>query len=238
MELQAQKIKTYRQFVDLTNEFDNFYNTKTYISFLTLKEINNIFVNNNIHDHLNKLFNNLFADKCTVFSNEPWLNDSHIGKFNALSKIIDDIRAGVGITSPVSVSRFKNLNTAMHPGTTRLLLAELYNERIPVIITDFVGDFLEKFDNIQCTSANDSHVPNVIGMDFTIDSTALFDSPSTYRKAAPLNTVFKELTDHCDFYAKPTCANPPRKYELKSNKFYIDNTYYACYNNNSWRLIV
>lgn len=238
MKLQAQKIKTYKQFVNLTNEFDDFYNTKTYISFLTLKEINNIFVNNNIHSHLSKLFNNLFADKCMIFSNEPWLNDSHIGKFNALSKIIDDIRAGVGITSPVSVSRFKNLNTAVHPGTTRLLLAELYNEKIPVIITDYIRDFPTAFANIHCTLVKDTHVSNVIGMDFTIDSTALFDSPITYRKVAPLNTVFKELTDHCNFYAKPTCANPPRKYELKNNKFYIDNTCYAHYNNDSWRLII
>jgi hypothetical protein len=237
MQLQSQKIKSYQHFLNLTKEFDDFYNTKTYASFLTLKEIDNLLVNVNAPAQLSKLINQLFVDNTIVFSNEKWLNDSHIGKINALSKIIDDIRNGIGVTSPISVSWFTNYKLALHPGTTRLMLSEVYHDKVPVIITDFAGNFPATFSNVEFFTVDTVTVDQVVGVDFSVDSTSLPDSSGTYRRAAPKNTTFKELTDHCSFYACPTLADPPRRYELLDNKLYVDNICYAQYNN-AWQLII
>jgi hypothetical protein len=235
MDLQVHTVKDYQHFVELTNEFDNFHGTKTYISFLTLAEISKTFTDDNSDMYLSRLINSLFADSNVVLSNEAWLNDSHIGKLNALSKIIDDIKTGVGITSPVSLSWFGKMNIAIHPGGTRLMVAELYNKPVPVVITDFVGKFKKKFP-VECISPQDTEVAEVVGMNFAVDSTALSDSPGVYRRSAPANTFFKELTDHCPFYANPTKADPPVRYEITNDKLLIDGVCYACYNKEKWKL--
>ncbi len=237
MKLQATKIESYQHFVDLSNQFDRYYKTKTYISFLTLTEINKIFLQINPHMYLSHLINELFKKNKIVYSNEPWLNDSHIGKLNALSKIITDIRSGIGITSPISMGWFNTAKVAMHPGNTRLLLHELYHKQIPVVITDHNGNFLKKY-SVKCFNLSEVETDTVIGLDFSVDNTSLPDSSGTYRKIAPPNTTFKELTDHCPFYSSPTLADPPRCYEVKDKKVYIDGTCYAVYSKKKWKLIL
>jgi hypothetical protein len=235
MDLQVLPIETYQQFVDLANQFDSFYQTKTYITYLTLKEINDNFVNRNIYNYLKHLIDNLFFSSHVVYSSDPWLNDGHIGKINAISKIIDDIRCGTGITTPMSMSWFGKGRYGVHPGTTRILLADVYKEKIPLVITDHTNKFKQKHKWLDLVEPNQIFEKSVIGMKFAIDNTKLSDSPRVYRDVAK-NTVFKELNDHNDFYAKPTLANPPREYKLEDNKLYVDSICYACYTNKQWNL--
>lgn len=235
MDLQVLPIETYEQFVELCDKFDSFYQTKTYITYLTLKEINDKFVNRDIYNYLENLIANLFSSKYTVYSNEPWLSNSHIGKINAISKIVDDIRCGTGITAPMSMSWFGKTRYGVHPGTTRILFADVYYEKIPLVITDYTNKFKQKHKWLDLVEPNQIVEQSIIGMKFAIDSTSLPDSPKAYRDVAK-NTVFKELNDHNDFYAKPTLANPPREYKLVDNKLYVDNICYACYSNKQWNL--
>jgi hypothetical protein len=115
------------------------------------------------------------------------------------------------------------------------MVAELYNKPVPVVITDFVGKFKKKFP-INYVSPQDTNVAEVVGMNFLLDSTAILDSPGVYRRTAPPNTVFKELTDHCPFYSNPTQADPPVRYEITNDALLIDGVRYACYNTTKWDL--
>jgi hypothetical protein len=158
--------------------------------------------------------------------------------YTSLAKNIEDIRTGVGITSPISLTYYQNNNSAMHPGSTRLLLCNIYEKKIPVVITDFSNTFASKFQHLEILLPKNAYIENIHKMRFAIDNTGLADSPKAHREVCPYPVTIKELTDHCDFYAKPTKAEPPVLYYIKDKKLYVDNNCFANYNKKKWSLFI
>jgi hypothetical protein len=126
----------------------------------------------------------------------------------------------------------------MHPGSTRLLLCNIYEKKIPVVITDFSNTFASKFQHLEILLPKNAYIENIHKMRFAIDNTGLADSPKAHREVCPYPMTIKELTDHCDFYAKPTEAEPPVLYYIKDKKLYVDNNCFAIYNKKKWSLFI
>ena len=143
-------------FCELSKDFDQRFQTRTYIGFDSLANIkekfpmlsdkpkrpNELFVHGRIMHNIKLLF--LDKQKKVVKSEDFMVKDTResprpfeLHFFNSVYRFLIDIRAGKGLYGPLSVSRFINGHRQIHPGSHRLIMSEVYKEPMMFVLTDY-----------------------------------------------------------------------------------------------------
>jgi len=230
------KLKNYEHFVELTSMFDSQYGTKTCVSKTTLKNIgiavkrDNNWVNTNISFRIK----NIFANSNIIYSSGN--NHTSLIDINASADLVNDIRNNVAIKHPICLFLFNRNRWFIHPGNMRLLFLNQYFEDVDVIVTNYSKYKLEKKINFKLYQPNDLSIDSVTGLDFfTYWSNS--DARSSFkRRVGRKKYLIKEIEDAASvkILKDPKIYNPPRVYELKNNKVYMDNIPFLELINNNW----
>jgi hypothetical protein len=109
---------------------------------------------------------------------------------------------------------------------------------VSVVITDYSGIITKKFKHLDFKLPENTYIKNIETMRFSIDKSDLADAPRSHREVSPVTNIFKELTDHCEFYGKPTKASIPMLYQIKDDKLYVGENCIAVIYNNRWSLFL
>lgn len=268
MERRTKLLKNNTEFEEFIKEFDAEYDTTTYTADLTLRQVwDNFHIKmhpwsryyaDTVHDYINNTIvsraADLFKDKNVVYSNDPDVKESMIGKLNAVFVMKTDILAGRPFADPISICVFDGDESTVHPGGTRLLFTDTYHETIPTVITDYTGEALDNFPDLGLRPYGE--------IEFDFSKTQLeygmFDSsdkscPSAYDKALnppledgsmPVNKIakiVKQVTDYTVVAAdrqfhNPQVVWPPRRYELTNNgnTIEIDGLEVVCKLDDKW----
>lgn len=256
-----QLVENNSTFLQLTAKFDHAYQTQTYVANLTLQEIwDNFMIKNNpdsrwyadnIQQYIHKIVESktsaAFKRSHILWSDDPDVGSGEIGKMNSVYLMKRDIVNGVPFKYPISIAILKNHQYPIHPGGTRMMFAGKYNKTIPVVFTDYTGQFRETFRHIQ------AHHPMHLTYNFEKEPLLLVEVPSDHKfcssafdkalnpdlydlqgKKIPSpdrNVVWiKQIVDYnLDYlehtYHKPTRNHSPRKFELSEdgNRIYVDD---------------
>lgn len=247
-------IKNNKHFYKLTKRFDKQNNTRTYSAELTLRQIWDMYYSQNpmnnkwhaktveqyIHTVINqKVLQTFYQNNVNQISlDDPRITEGYVAKLNTAYMIKKEILSGGGITDPVSVSKFPNNTNPVHPGGSRLLLTNCYNEKIPVIITDYRNDnidssWMKTIDKLSYDFTNKFNI-------FMYENTKQ-TSGATYSQAGTgLDIMFKQVQSHSEkaaVFMHPQRANIERTFFLKDdNKIYINNLLLAEKHNKRWAI--
>lgn len=150
--IKTNTILTHDHFCEMAAAFDRRYLTKTYIGFDSLSNIRkhfhferqDIFQKDRVFTH-HRIARNIlegFTKKNrTEFTSEDYLNILHtpfeLHFFNSLYRFLIDIRDGKGLYGPMSISRFQNKRSQIHPGAHRVLMADVYKKPVMFVLTDY-----------------------------------------------------------------------------------------------------
>lgn len=224
------------QLLDFCAKFDVENSTQTHFTELTLKEIRNI-TNNGYYeyDYLRKLLGQTFNLDKKIYSNDARLNRSYIGKLNSFYLMTKDLRAGKKFYSPMSLSIMPDKVNILHPGKTRLLYSEVYNDPVQIMITDYCNDHL-KFDT--CEFAWDSNI-QVLYSSHGQDHSDPYVSAHFRKYNLPFKTITDQRLDKNDAsYHDPTQVDPPRCFELIRDSVYINGDLILKQIGKNWTLVL
>lgn len=213
------ELKDYESFVQVVQAIDDFLDTKTYIFYGTLKQINDNFFKRDIDGAIKDAVENLFNNTTTVNSNDVGLTHRDLEKINSLDYILSDLSNGIKIKNPLSLNYFKTSQWGTHPGNTRLLFSEYYTDTVAAIVTDYKGTVKEDYPHLVFTDIKDATF-SVEGLSVLLNTT--IHGPNTIRRPAGGNITYKELTDSpSKELGNPTLYYPPRWYQLKKDIVYV-----------------
>jgi len=131
-------------------EFDARYKTTTYIGNATISNILKFFPpalpdkrthTIKLHDRISENIKLAFEDKNRKeFTSYDYLSNGgayELHFFNSLYRFLIDIRDGKGLYGPMSISRFENEISVIHPGGHRLAMVDAYDKPLTYILTDY-----------------------------------------------------------------------------------------------------
>lgn len=170
-----QTIWDHNTFCEMSKKFDEKYNTQTYVGRDTIENIRQRFpmlkskpipeqtgfVDSRVRQNINLAF--------TVHKRTECRSEDYIGNhkktphyelhfFNSLYRFLIDIRAGKGLYGPMSISRFVNHNSQIHPGSHRLFMGAVYKDPITFILTDYMNKpNLHKKKKLKLSLPEDTH---------------------------------------------------------------------------------
>jgi len=153
------KLTSYEQFVELSNDFDQRVGTKTVWSKLTMFDIFEKILGEDswwdIDYQIQKWVDNAFSIKTEFTQDDQDIPQSPLGKMNSVYLTLNDIKNGKNFYSPITLSLFKNGKIPIHPGSTRLILADVYNKPIDLCITDYNNNFRKRFPDVEFLEVED-----------------------------------------------------------------------------------
>lgn len=230
------KFKSVNELKQFCIDFDTENSTQTYFTELTLQEIRNITQEGYYeYDYLKEIIVQTFKLGNKLYSNDSRLDRSYIGKLNSFYLITKDIRAGKKFYSPMSLSIMPDDNKILHPGKTRLLYSEVYNDPVQVMITDYKNKTL-KYNNCDFVWDHDIQVLySSHGQDYS--------DPYVSAHFKKYNLPFKTITDQrldsdLTSYHDPTQIDPPRCFEFINNDVYINGELILKKFGMVWRLVL
>lgn len=229
-------VKNYNHFVNLSNRFDCQYNTKTYVATTTLKQIADTLKKdkNRVNASIQNLVNSVFANSNIILSNNE--NQSPIVTLNACADMVRDINNNIFIKHPVCMFFFKHNKWFVHPGNTRLLFANQYFYPVDVVITNYSKRVITKKCTFDLHNTSDLVLDSVKGLDFFTYWTNSNARRSFKKKVGRGNYLLKELEDIAtvEVLRNPKNYNPPRIYEYKNAKVYMNGTEFLRHINDNW----
>lgn len=229
-------LKSYQHFTELISNFDRQYFTQTYVSKTTLKNIAAVLDRDKkwVNSHITNDINNIFADSNIIYSNQK--NHSSLVHINASADLVTDLRNNILIKTPICLFLFNRNKWFIHPGNMRLLFLDQYFNNVDVIVTNYSKYKLEKKINFKLYHPNDLSIDSVIGLDFFTYWSKSNARSSFRRRVGRKNYLIKEIEDAASvkILKDPKIYNPPRVYELKNNKVYMDNIPFLELINNNW----
>lgn len=235
--MRLDKFDNINQVKDFCKVFDHENNTKTYFTELSLQEIRNVVKGDQYgqYEYLRTIIAQTFSFEKKVYSNDPRLNRSHIGKLNSFYLMTNDIRTGKKFYSPMSLSIMPDGHKILHPGRTRLLYSEIYSDVVQIMITDYSNLNL---DYKPCDLFWDPEV-QVLYSSHGHD----YNDPYVSSHFRKYPVAFKTITDHrLDTdklsYHDPTQVSPPRCFELIKNCVYINGDLILKQKGKYWRLVL
>lgn len=132
-------IEDYSHFVSLTKEFDEKYNTRTYILQDNLRIVSNLIWPYSVHGVLDAEINYCFADKTVLYTNKKNIDPDRMVKMVSFKTMLDSLRKERRFLHPICTHYFPTKKFAIHPGGTRLIFKDIVREPVTTIITDYSG---------------------------------------------------------------------------------------------------
>ena len=134
------KLKNWKHFLQLSNDFDDQYNTRTMSAYMSLQKIAEIYSDwtpHTINKEWQRNIDTIFANTDTRYSNEMEQSEfthlNNIVSFNNSFKQFKDIK----IIHPIHIHVYPD-RSVVHPGNKRIrILYHHYKELISVIVTDY-----------------------------------------------------------------------------------------------------
>lgn len=247
-------IENNKHFVKLTKKFDKKNGTHTYAAELTLSQVWDMYYNQNpminkwsaktVEEYINRVIwqkvdeifyqNNLNS----ISLDDPRISEGNVAKLHTAYMIKKEVLSGGQITDPISVSKFPNNTNPVHPGGSRLLLTKCYNQKIPVIVTDYRNDNID-YSLLKPINELSYDFTNKFGI-FMYENTRKAKGKTYAQAGRGLNIMFKQVQCHHEQAAvcmHPKRANINRTFILKDDsKIYINNLLLAEKNNNTWEI--
>ena len=128
-------LKTYEDFIYVSDILDEYIGCKTYIIETTLQQLNKEFFKRNYTTDIEDIINELFRESNHVFSNEPGLTNRDLEKINSFDVLYHSIKKN-GIKFPLSINYFSTGLWGSHPGNTRLFFEYFYTEKVLAVVGD------------------------------------------------------------------------------------------------------
>ena len=186
---------------------------------------------------ISKWVNELFAEQNEVYTNDPNANTSYVGKINSIYMIKQSIKNNQKFYSPISLSVLSNGLKKIHPGATRLMLADVYPWPVDIVATTYPrADFPKTFQKINFSDLN---------VDFFNGSSAIFygytDDPEMNKSfrlpeiSPPVMT--KQIMDHrsdAHKFHQPQTVDPPRIITFDGESIFVDSDRVCRKINDEW----
>lgn len=182
---------------------------------------------------IKKCITNLFSDTNIVYSNDPGINTSAIGKLNTLFILKTDLLEGKKFYSPLSLTHLPDNTRILHPGNSRLMIADLYPWPVDIVCSYYSKRFhipqgFEKI-NIEDFSVDifDSTYYMLYGFTNDLNMNKSYRIPELQPPVMTKQIVdHKEDRDRHSFH-HPELIDPPRRYEFDGESICVDG-YVVC----------
>lgn len=226
-------LKTYEDFIYVSDILDEYIGCKTYIIETTLQQLNKEFFKRNYTTDIEDIINELFRESNHVFSNKPGLTHRDLEKINSFDVLYHSIKKN-GIKFPLSINYFSTGLWGSHPGNTRLFFEDFYTEKVLAVVGDYKGTVQKDYPNIKFMRPNETSF-DISELHVILNNTKFGGPNSISRPAQKKKVNYKELTDGPEkVLGDPTLYNPPRTYRLNNNKVYVDDKLILV-KDNTWR---
>lgn len=248
-------IASKQKFAELTAKFDRAHGTQTYVANITLKEIWDHFVAKNdfrkrwlvqtTQEFTDKIIemraNQIFAQKDVVYTNDPEYDFKIHGHYNSMYMLRNEIRNKKGLICPISLSKNKEGDFIIHPGTTRMLFADVYHEKIPVVITNYHSEKIEHpliSQNMNDIHFNFAKTP-VFLIQFYHNTIPIYDGVHRNFKPYAVKELISLHTKDPNF-TKSNTLDKPRKFVISKDRqqIYIDDELMFKKTDGTWRIII
>lgn len=243
-------------FCELSKDFDNRFNTRTYIGYDTLRNIKTKFpmLSNKpqrsedmeIHGRINYNIKLLFTnyDRTEARSEDYMVLDTkesprpyELHFFNSLYRFIIDIRDGKGLYGPLSISRFQNNHCQIHPGSHRLFMSSVYHEPMMFVLTDYNVNR----DLVKTKRVGHLYYPEDTDFDWRRGRWNLREMnyneiywQSTHREKKYKDIIDQLMNDDEHSFHKPELAD--RHYVLDGDRILVNDIVVCEYVDNKWRV--
>ena len=241
------QLTSYEQFVELSNKFDKEIGTKTFWCRIPMKNIySDILFEDSCWDidYQIKKWENVFSIKQEFYQDDLDIPQSQIGKMNSIWLMLNDLKNNKKFYSPITMSLFKNGNKPIHPGTTRLILTDVYDYPVDLCITDYIGNIREKYTGIKFFDVEDyfydfSNGLHELHEDITSSGWCPTYASNTDEKdlrIKQISTYMQPTTDMFNYH-HPRQAETHRKYCLKDNIISVNDMPIAIKKDNIWQIV-
>lgn len=252
-------LKSTAQFLELTTDFDNSYGTKTFFKNMSLSDIWEFIIKDvppdirYFSDTTTKLIDSIikhrlnrgFKERKKIWTNDRTADAAALGKLNSLRLMRDDIRNGKGLINPISVFILPNGVAVLHPGETRMMMADIYKDPMPTILTTYVdNDVTLIFDEIEKIDYQFEN--KVLEFKSGLSNSKLLSSQ--FDKAMKLfdkdvsPVMIKEVTDYYNnavaAYHSPYDMDPPVLIEVCDDKILINEDILAINKDDVWKIVL
>lgn len=251
-------LESTEQFLELTTDFDNCHRTNTFFKNMSLSDIWEYIIKHvppdiryfstttaELTDSIIKhRLNRGFKERTKIWTNDRTADESALGKLNALRMMREDIRSGKGLINPVSIFILPNGVAVMHPGETRMMMADIYKIPMPTILTTTIDTEISllfknidqidyQFENKMLEFKSGPSNSKYLSSQFD-KSMRLFD-----KNSSPV--MIKEVTDYFNInliaYHSPYDMEPPALIELLGDKLLINEEILAIKKNDIWMIL-
>jgi hypothetical protein len=214
-------------------EFDTQHGCKTIFTKMTLEYIRQFLNKPYEHTYIDNLVKQMFAKSTVVFSNDPSVPESPIGKLNSFYLINQDLKNNRKFYSPISITLLPD-RYILHPGSTRLLYSHLYTAPISVMITDYTNRSLESPNEFDFNPTQ-----STLHSSYSKDPSDPY-IPSKFRTE---DLWFKQIVDNrVDYnglsYHVPRKIKPPRIFQLRDKQITANNVTILRYIKKHWRIVL
>ena len=227
------KLTSYEQFVELSNDFDRRVGTKTVWTKLTMFDIFEKILGEDswwdIDYQIQKWVDRAFSIKTEFTQDDLDIHQSPIGKMNSIYLMLNDI---------------KNGKIPIHPGATRLILADVYNKPVDICITDYNNNVRKRFPNIKFWEVEDYYFDFSDGMHELHEDWTWTGHCPTYADATDVDVQIKQISTYMipttnDFsFHHPRDITTTRKFCLKDNCITINDMPIAKKIDNLWKIVL
>jgi hypothetical protein len=233
--LEITPLTNYKQFIDLTQQFDNAHDTTTYVTKLTLSAINHTFFQRDLYYAMDKLISRVFLNSPVIYSDDEDIAADDRSKFYSFYHIVNDLRNGVGLLHPINLHYFGDTKVAMHPGNTRLHFMHQYTNQLEVILTDYTGNLKSDHTQLDLQTVEDSFF-NLHGLSF-LTSVAAQTGPRSIYNAAGGPVRYKECkhVPTANTWGLATNPSPVLQYELNNDMIFVNGAKIMYRHNEKWQ---
>ena len=250
-------IFNHKVFCELSKDFDHRFSTRTYIGYDTLRNIKTKFpmlsnkpqrsedmeIHSRIAYNIKLLFTNY--DRTEARSEDYQVMDTkesprpyELHFFNSLYRFIIDIRDGKGLYGPLSVSRFQNGHSQIHPGAHRLFMSSVYHEPMMFVLTDYTVNR----DLVKTKKVGKLYYPEDTDFDWRRGRWCLREMnfnqvywQSTQREKKYKDIIDQLMNDDEHSFHKPELAD--RHYVLDGDRVLVNNIVVCELVDDKWRVV-
>jgi len=141
------------------------------------------------------------------------------------------------------MSLFANGKTPIHPGSTRLILTDVYDSKIDLCVTDYRGDIHTRYPTIKWKNLDEYDYDFSNLHEFNEDVTNQ-QNCKTYANAAlceniqikQINTYMMPTTDMYNYH-HPRIADTPRHYLMENDTISVNGDCIAKLDNGLWKIL-
>jgi len=241
------KIRDYQHFIELSHDFDQRWNTTTRWCSITMNDINQKILKEDTWwdvDYNIRKWEKVFDIKSNFRHDDLDIPQGPLGKMNSIWLMLNDIKNGQDFYSPICMSLFQNGNKPIHPGGTRMILADVYTDPVHLCVTDYNNNLETEYPDITWYTVDDyyfdfSHLHELYE-DTTTDGNC-----RTYTQEAlgeririkQICTYMMPTTDTFNYHA-PRTAETPRYFKLENDIISINDMPLAKKTDGIWNIVL